>query len=273
MQPKDKAPFSGISEVWIMTCDECDWVLLNSSDAASGNGWMLRESVMNLARSHVKNCPACAAKMSEAAKLNEAIEQLRVFTRQLEAPAALEANLVAAFRQETKRRFPATARAFPWKLGWALAAVFLLTPAGSILYSTLRSSSQIAVRTDRKHVEHQSENRSLVNLPGTSERALAETYQTGARSVSVSAKNNTKYRGKRTPAPSTSRSSVPVSDELSLNGGGSIIRVTLPLSSLAAMGIPVHSDISDPRVMTDVVMDPFGAVMGIRLVEVKPSAN
>lgn len=256
-----------------MTCDECEWILLNSSDAASGDGWMLQESVMNLARPHIQNCATCAVKMSEAAKLNEAIEQLRVLTRQLEVPAALEANLVALFRQDTRRRLAATTRVFPWKLGWALAAVLLLIPARSILYLTLRPTSQIAVHTDGKHVERQSENRSLANLPGASERALAQTHQTGTRSVSVSAKNNTKYRGNRAPALSTSRSSLPLSDEFSLNGGGSIVRVTLPLSSLAAMGIPVHSDISDPRVMADVVMDPFGAVMGIRLVEVKPSTN
>jgi hypothetical protein len=62
-------------------------------------------------------------------------------------------------------------------------------------------------------------------------------------------------------------------DELSLNGGGSIVRVTLPLSGLVAMGIPVHPDASDPRVTADVMMDPFGAVVGIRLVEANTRVN
>jgi hypothetical protein len=39
------------------------------------------------------------------------------------------------------------------------------------------------------------------------------------------------------------------------------------------MGLPVHADLSDPRVTADVWMDPFGAVVGIRLVPTKASAD
>jgi hypothetical protein len=49
--------------------------------------------------------------------------------------------------------------------------------------------------------------------------------------------------------------------------------VTVPLSSLVAMGVPVHPEVSDGRVTADVMMDPFGAVVAVHLVEVRPTAN
>jgi hypothetical protein len=65
---------------------------------------------------------------------------------------------------------------------------------------------------------------------------------------------------------------VPAAD-LSLNGGGSIIRVTLPLSGLQVMGVPVDSEASDPLVMADLTLDPFGGIVGFRLVEAVSKAN
>jgi hypothetical protein len=256
-----------------MTCDECEQILLNPSPGINGMGWMPGVSVTNLAKSHAQNCPACAAKMFEAAKLNEALDQLRGSTMQAEAPAAVETNLLAAFRREMARRRPSVDRAFPWKLGWAVAAVLLLVPAGSILYSWLSPRSPVAVQTERNPGEHRSENQPLPKPPGTSKRALVESHHTSTHSESASSRANGAKPGKRTRERSVTQSQVPVGDELSLNGGGSIVRVTLPLSSLVAMGVPVRPDISDPRVTADVMMDPFGAVMGIRLVEAKPSVN
>jgi hypothetical protein len=73
--------------------------------------------------------------------------------------------------------------------------------------------------------------------------------------------------------PGRDRGPIPASDVLSLNGGGSIVRVTLPFSSLIAMGVPVRPDLSDSRVTADVWMDPFGAVLGVRVVPAGASAD
>jgi hypothetical protein len=64
-----------------------------------------------------------------------------------------------------------------------------------------------------------------------------------------------------------------VGDELALNGGSNVVRVTLPLSSLVAMGVPVYPEMSDRRVTADVMMDPFGAVVAVRFVEARPAAD
>jgi hypothetical protein len=80
--------------------------------------------------------------------------------------------------------------------------------------------------------------------------------------------SRSRFSKARKPKPGTVELRTPatLNDEFSLNGGGSIVRVTLPMSSLTAMGLPVHPDLSDPRVTADVWIDPFGDVMRVRLV-------
>jgi hypothetical protein len=62
---------------------------------------------------------------------------------------------------------------------------------------------------------------------------------------------------------------MPLGDDLSLNGGSNVVRMTLPLSSLVAMGVPVRPDVSERWVTADVMRDPFGAVVAIHIVEGK----
>jgi hypothetical protein len=111
-------------------------------------------------------------------------------------------------------------------------------------------------------------------VSGVAVPAVVEGYRPGAEhAVAPSSKGVSAKLDRSTHRRVGRRSPSPVGDELSLNGGGSVIRVTLPLSSLIAMGVPVHPDTSDPRVTADVMMDPFGAVVGIRLVEANTRVN
>jgi anti-sigma factor RsiW len=263
-----------MDEVSTMTCEDYEQILMDSSFCVNDKDWILGVSVMNLAKSHTQNCPACAAKMSDVAKLKDALDQLRVTTMHMEAPAAVEASLLAAFRREMARRDPSVPRIFLWKLVWGPAAALLLVVAGVVLYSLLRSRSPATVQIERNHSEQLAQRQISPTISVATGRAVVESrrpdtvHAVTRGSGVVSAKVHEpihKGVGRRSPTPAA--------DELSLNGGSSVVRVTLPLSSLVAMGVPVHPDISDPRVTADVVMDPFGAVMAIRLVEAKPSVN
>jgi len=116
------------------------------------------------------------------------------------------------------------------------------------------TSAHSAVIADRALIENR--------LPSADHRAV------GASSKRVVAKvRKPMYERMRWQSP------LPVGDELFLNGGSNVVRVTLPLSSLVAMGVPMYPDASDRRVTADVTRDPFGAVIAIHLVEVKPSTN
>jgi hypothetical protein len=256
-----------------MTCDEFEQVLLESSHYGSGGeGWLLRASKAAVVQAHVENCQVCAKKMAEASKSQDALDRLRVSTMHLQAPAAVERNLLDAFRQQAARRRTSVARASAWRLAWLSAGALVLLVAGFELYSSLRPHSLL------KSDDNSKGNKLEIQLssPGLSGGAREALN----RNSGASAENAASVSGRRVAQadkPISRRiarnASIPPSDELSLNGGGSVVRVTLPFSSLTAMGLPVRPDLSDTRVTADVWMDPFGAVVGIRLVQAGASAD
>ena len=257
-----------------MTCEECEQILLDSNCDVDGKGSIPGVSVMNLAKSHAQDCPACAAKMFEVDKMKDALDQLRLTTMHMEAPAAIEANLLAAFR-EMAGRDPSVPWKFPWKLVWGAAAALLLAALGVTFYPAMRSKSPVTVQIEKNHSEQLAQRQMSPIISVATGRAEVENHRPNTgRPVSRGFGGVAAKRDKPPHEGSVGRRSpTPAADELSLNGGGSIVRVTLPLSSLVAMGVPVHPDISDPRVTADVMMNPFGSVMAIRLVEAKPSKN
>jgi hypothetical protein len=252
-----------------MTCEECEQILLDTDPAVSRKGWVPGVSVMNLAKSHAQDCPACAAKMSDVAKMKEALDQLRLSAMQVEALAAIETELLAAFRRQTARS--PVAKVFPWGLVWGSVTAALLIAAGVMLYSMLRPRSFVAVKTGGSSTEQLAQQSRGVS--GATAQPVVKSHPTAKPDVTVNSAGKTTELKRATHERTWRRPRVVAGDELSLNGGGSIVRVTLPLSGLVAMGIPVHPDASDPRVTADVMMDPFGAVVGIRLVEANTRVN
>jgi hypothetical protein len=253
-----------------MTCEECEQILLDSSDCVSSRGWLPGASVLDLAKSHAQDCPACAAKISSVSKVNDALDQLRFSTLRMEAPPRVERNLLAEFHSGP----PSRVRTFRWRLVWGAAAALLLVVVGTMLYSTLRSRSSMAVQTERNDHDHLAQKQlSLIPSGATAGGAGIEDRLSNAdRMVTASpAANLAKVEKSRHERMRGFR--LPVGDQLSLNGGSNVVRVRLPLSSLVAVGVQVSPDMSDGRVTADVMMDPFGAVVAIHLVQVEPSMN
>jgi len=249
-----------------MTCDECERILLDSKSGPS-------VSVLALAESHAQNCAACASKSSDLARLHAAFDELRASTEQMEAPGRVEGRLLAAFRQATPQRSALAGRANSWRPVWALVAALLLLASGLALYTTLKPKSGKMV--ERRSV--QPENKAPMQQPSpllSGHRAPADVPEGGHAganqkrplrpAVKLVARGNPAHR------PTTPQVRVPADQQLSLNGGSNVIRVTLPLSSLAAVGVPMYPDLPDRQVTADVAMDPFGAIIAIRLVGTKP---
>jgi hypothetical protein len=240
-----------------MTCEECEQILLDTRNGTRPEGWVLKVSKASLVQEHVQNCPGCATRRTEVARLEEALNRLRVSTMQLEAPAGVERNLLDVFHREAARRHSLVWRGFGWRLVWLSAAALIFAAAGMQLYSSLRP-----------HFVLKSENGNLVEIQPTFSPGLSST------AAEVATLSRRQVKGAKPIAEPVARHAPIVpSDELSLNGGGSIVRVTLPFSSLSAMGLPVRPDLSETRVTADVWVDPFGAVVGIRLVPAKASAD
>jgi hypothetical protein len=257
-----------------MTCDEFEQVLLESSHYGNGGeGWLLRASDAAVIQAHVENCKVCAKKMAEASRLQDALDRLRVSTVHLQAPAAVERNLLDAFRQQAARRQVSVGRPSAWRFAWLSAAAVVLLAAGFQLYSGLRPHFLFKSERNSKGSKLEIQHPSSPGLSGAAKEAFnwnpGATAEKGAtvsrRRVAQADKPISRRIARNAPTP--------VSDELSMNGGGSVVRVTVLFSSLRAMGLPVRPDLSDTRVTADFLMDPFGAVVGIRLVPARASAD
>jgi hypothetical protein len=229
---------------------------------------------LSLAKLHTENCSACANSMSEISKMNDALDQLRSSTKQMEAPATIETNLLVEFRRRAlpARSVPIT---FRRRLLWGSALVLALA-AGLISYSALRARSLMTVQALR--TERPAQQPAPLYSGASPDRAPIENQQPGTdRAPSASSKLE---RRTRPTIPARKESSLPVpvnpapvNDELSLNGGGSVVRVILPLASLVAMGVPMYPEMSGRGITADVARDPFGAVIAIHLVETRPITN
>jgi hypothetical protein len=256
-----------------MTCGECERIWLDSTNRPTKEAWMPGVSILALAESHAQNCPACASKLSDLAKLRAAFDELRASTKRMEAPAWVEANLRAAFRQEVPRQSASVIGTNAWRLVWASTAALLLLVSGVLLYTTLRPKPGISesVKPENKRpaqvVPQQSSpmfsvRRAAATVP-QSGRSGAKHRRPPKSGANLVAHTNL-VPGATQPSP------VLAGEQLALNGGSNVIRVNLPLSSLAAVGVPMIPDLPDRQVTADVAMDPFGAVIAIRLVEMKP---
>jgi hypothetical protein len=255
-----------------MTCEECEQILLDSRRHTNGDGWMLRASRAVLIQAHIENCPACATKMTETTKLNDALDQLRVATKQYQASPEIEKNLVAAFRQETAKRRQPLEGVFAWRLAWLCTASLMLIAAGIFLYSRLSVSHPLTHEANGPGNEARIEPSAAPGFSGATAEAF-EPYNHGTAEHGT--RGSTHHLAKvhwATHESMSGRVAIP-GEDLSVNGGGNIVRVTLPFSSLVAMGVPVRPDIPDSRVTADVWMDPFGAVVRIRLVQPKTNAD
>ena len=255
-----------------MTCEECEQILLDSSRRTNDDACMLTVSRAALIQGHIDNCPACTAKMTETTRLEDALDQLRVASKQVQASPEIEKNRLEAFRQETAKQRQSPDGVFAWRLAWLCTATLVLAAAGAFLYTKLWLSPQLTHRGSAHGNEARIEAPAVPGVSGaTAEPFDLHDHATAVHDTRGSAHRLTKVR-RATEESVSRRVSIP-GDDVSMNGGGSIVRVTLPFSSLVAMGVPVHPDISGGRVTADVWMDPFGAVVGIRLVQPNASAD
>jgi len=257
-----------------MTCDEFEQVLVDSSHCrGGGDGWLLKVSKAAVIQAHVGNCPVCAKKIAEETTLQDALDRLRVSTKHLQAPAAVERNLLDAFRQQSARRRPSGGRGSVWRLVWLSAAALVLLAAGLRLYSSLPAKFPLKSENNRKGGKLEIQLPPFPGLSGAAKEAFHKRPGGSAENAATVSKRPVAQADKPISVRMPRNAAIPQSDELSLNGGGSVVRVTLPFSSLTAMGLPVRPDLSDTRVTADVWMDPFGTVVGIRLVPARASAD
>jgi hypothetical protein len=208
--------------------------------------------------------------------LHAAFDQLRASTSQVGAPDRVETNLLAAFPQSTKRNasFIGTN---PARLFWVPAAVFLLLACSITLYVTVRARPGIMVQHGSIRQEDKGPEAVLRHQTssGPSDRRAVQAARKSGRAGAnprrpLQPADNLATQRNLVARQTTQQVRTPADEQLSLNGGSTVFRVNLPLSSLAAVGVPMYPDLPDRQVTADVAVDPFGAIIAIRLVEMKP---
>lgn len=212
------------------------------------------------ALAHAESCTPCATRLMESESLDFSLRKVVGSVEHVEAPARVETALMAEFRRAHPAVAPRQVNKVKWDVAWFAVAAMVLLALGLALYkrhvsipSVPNAPSSVANVSSTSSSATQSaaqpatpsfaENASAQAAPGDS----ADTYS-----------GNTEYASEFVP--------LPYADGLSDSDSGTVVRVDLPRSSLASMGIPVSGLTAGDRVVADLVVSEDGTPQAIRLV-------
>jgi hypothetical protein len=245
---------------------------------------MLEASVREEGLAHAGACPRCAARLADECALTGALRAVAASDASGGAPPRVETALREAFRtRESSGANPELerpARAARWPR-WAAAAAILVV------------SGAVALQLRRAPVEQVAEAppgpSSRVTQPGTSapplvnrEHAVPGTKHESVEAEPIAVSNNA-GSGRAVKASRAMKRARPVdtgdveiaTEFLPVTYGGSfaplesgqVVRVELPRSALASVGLPMNADRARERVKADVVVGHDGLVRAIRFVQ------
>ncbi len=176
---------------------------------------------------HVQQCPSCAALLADQHALAAGLRRLGLESRHREAPARVEARLLASFREQaaTATERP---RAIAWRV-WVPAAAAVIVLAVFLVRGRPTHAPQpqdfTAVSTPADSAN--------VDLAGLDADYIAAPYAAGAA-----------------PADDTDW-----------------VRLEVPRSTLIALGFPVAVDAGSEPVEAEVALSANGVVQGVRLLQ------
>lgn len=256
-----------------MTCKQCGEILRDWQSHSAGVGSTAGASVLILVESHARSCSKCAAQLSELGSLNRVLDQYRIATSTVRTSNEVEAKLLSAFRQRKVAPQPLPAEQLWWRMGWAGLAVVSVVMCGWLYFSLSHSESRAMAKVG---------NKPTIGDRATMSSAETKPWRTKGRTTEAAANETQSKRTRLTTAPKNvgknGRSSAVSTTylqagDLTQGAGGNIVRIRVPSSALAPLGVPVHPDQPDRQMTADVVVDSFGVVRGIWLVGTSPRAN
>ena len=214
--------------------------------------------VRGQALQHAEDCAYCRARLTAARLLSLELGALAKDDERLQAPARVEARLLAAFRERTRRRSHGW-----WSLGWAAAAAMVAIAVWLVAEHTSRNSGssagpkiQALVPAGTLHsaspaaaIKGQNETAEAL-APGKSSRPVAQRVAADTASEFIA----------------LSPSSYPLGD-------GMVVRVELPRSAPALVGLPIPGGDVSGTVTADVVLGQDGMARAIRFVQPEERQN
>lgn len=212
-------------------------------------------NVRAAALQHAESCGDCRGRLAAARLVSLELEALARDDQKLQAPAHVEASLVRAFRENAVRPVRA------WrKLSWVGVAAGVALAAWLLMAQPWQQHSESPSQAAPKIQAAQTPSVPQMALAAPGVRAQ---NRIGARSA---------HRSSR---PAGGRTGTTTSDEfiaLSSGGGwypvgdGMVVRVQLPRSAPALVGLPMSGGDASGTVTADVVLGEDGVARAIRFV-------
>jgi hypothetical protein len=228
-----------------MTCAEFDEIV-----HAFVRMELLDVAVREAALEHTAHCKYCAERMSDAVALSEFSEIMGQKLQGEQAPAHVEASLLAAFRNHHRRAF--WRRTLEWASVGAAAAVLLI-----FLWITNGRSRTQMPAAPRNDVSSQPRIPLDASAQGTAKPDAATLVADAA-----------------VPQPAVSESyaasdfvPVPYTGTIAADDPGMIVRVQLTRSSLAQLGYPVAETPDEDLILADVLVGEDGWPRGVKVVQ------
>jgi len=217
---------------------------------------------------HISACASCARLLAASHSLSLALQALAAESALTEASASVEAKLLGAFEREKR---PRTVRGpSPWELSrWALAkwlpavsAVAVLAVALAVRYWRAPGP---AVGTEPTRTSGPSALSSATGVqPAGNSKPASGAAKTGSQSPPA------QLASSAAPAATTDSELVDFvplagfADPLDLEAG-EVVRVSLPSSAAADLGLPIMADGEETTIQADVLIAEDGTARAVRI--------
>ena len=205
--------------------------ILHDLDRPGTAGLSRREEAL----AHAESCPGCAQLLSESESLDYGLHALALRDGECEASPELELALVREFRRS---RSGVKRRVAEWQIAVIGVAALALLALGVM-------RARIGAQTNQPTVAN--------GVSPTSGEQYA--LETDAQLNELAGSEE-----------GTSFVALPSADDTALVDGGAVVRVVMPRSALASLGLPVSGAAGPDQISAEVVVSPDGTPQAIRLI-------
>jgi len=245
-----------------MRCDEFELIVL-----ALAREQLMAAGEREMGLYHAKICTGCAARLTSERFLVAGTHAVVTVIANEEAPARVEAALLAAFKEHTLAAGSSTVMPLPiepaswfWRASAVAASILILALAMAIFWSFSNSKrdrdpelAMLPVPVELPDPPAPSIKNENVYVP-VDATPLVQWHQRGKKRKSNQAELVTEF--------------YPLMDDEDLDSSEvtQVVRVELPASALSAAGLPVSPEMSSVTVKADVALGYDGMARAIRFV-------
>jgi len=223
---------------------------------------------------HIEACARCAARLAEERALWAGMRAVVAEIAQEEAPARMEAMLLAAFRERAAAQAGPTMIQSPARTGrwpqWMIAAAVVIVVLVSVATIFWRRSSSPNRRPEAQAGIPKPSTTAIVQpAPAQVNTTITDKPALAQRQI---ARHPRRRRRHSTPGDlsetevATGFFSLVDGDDLASLESGQVVRVELPGSALSAVGLPIDAALANKPVKADVVLGADGVARLIRFV-------